>query len=98
MHCPTDECEPKGLLALSPLCRGGNFSGASYIEKSEHESGRNADGEGRRGKGRPFGCTDDIAWTCLAHATSSFSTLAKKGDGCGFEGKVGHRWGESNCL
>ena len=68
MHCPTDECEPKGLLALSPLCRGGNFSGASYIEKSEHESGRNADGEGRRGKGRPFGCTGEVAWTCLAHA------------------------------
>ena len=52
MHSPADECKPKGLLALSPLCRwSGNFSGASYIEKSEHESGRNADGEGR-GKGR----------------------------------------------
>ena len=83
----TDECEPKGLLELSPLCRGGNFSGASYIEKSEHESGRNADGEGR-GKSRPFGCTGEVARTCFAHATSYFSTLANKGDGCGFGGKV----------
>ena len=33
------------LVPSKPHCRDGNFSGASYIEKSEHESGRNAEGE-----------------------------------------------------